>query len=184
MPPPPPSPLAPTLARWSWIHSILQHVDRLSCLLCRYGFFMIMEISVCHPAQLTEIERNQSQDNIRQTVSTEGGGGSFQAAESGRMIWICHTGCSNVYPVCVFFRSAASTLAPCGSLLNLMIYAQTHAGAHMERLVTACAPDRLSNFHGNSGFPTARLSRSLCTVNHSPRMIIVILAVTDFQTHL
>lgn len=146
---------------------------------------MIMEISVCHPAHLTEMERNQSQDDIRATVSTEGEGEGEISGCRVRQddLNMSHRLFKRVPAVCLF-RSAASTLAPCGSLLNLMIYAQTHTGAHMVCLVTACAPDRLSNFHGNSGFPTARLSTSLCNVNHSPRMIIVILAVTDFHAHL
>lgn len=39
------------------------------------------------------VERNQWQDNIRAAISTEAE--RFQAEESGKMLWMCHTGCWN-----------------------------------------------------------------------------------------
>lgn len=105
---------------------------------------------------------DQWQDNIRAATSREAV--SFKAEKSGRMLWICHAGFSEcsvriqqwawTYVFVVFSSGKTLTLAPCGSLLNLMIHARASTSTHM-LFWRQClwAPDRLSDFHGNSRIP-------------------------------
>lgn len=129
---------------------------------CHYGFFMLVKISVCLPSHLTWsgetsdrtiLEKPSPKRKSDFRLKNAAGCSEYvtQVVQTARTVAVhqsvyTHAGCPQKWN---------ATLAPCGSLQNLMIYAQIRTSTHTCCLETVYVPDRLSNFHGNSGFPTA-----------------------------
>lgn len=116
---------------------------------------MLIKISVCLPSHLTWWGETSDRTIFEQpSPKRQRDFGLKSRARCSeyvtRVVQTTNSVGGNTHTLGVFRSGTASTLAPCGSLLNLMIYAQTQGVC-----TCVCVPDRLSNFHGNSGFPTA-----------------------------
>lgn len=110
----------------------------LSHLLCHYGFLMLIKISVCLPSHLIWWGETSDRTILEQPCQKRQSDFRLKS-QAGCSEYVTQvvqtTNSSRIYQGArahlVVFRSGTSTLAPSGSLLNLMIYAQTNTSTHM-----------------------------------------------------